>query len=66
LPAQILLLLFFILFEHFKRFYFVCMSVLPACIYALHVCINATQKKASDSLELKLWMIVSHHIGAGD
>ena len=42
------------------------------CMYVLHICMCAmfdarrSQKRASDSLELELQVVVSHHVGAGN
>lgn len=42
-----------------------CMSVLPArmCAHQVHA---LGEYKVSDLLELELWMILSHHVGAGN
>lgn len=46
-------------------FMFVC--VLPACIHVYHVCAHACggHKRASDTLELEIRLLASHHMGAG-
>lgn len=48
-------------------FIFMLVCVLPACIYVYHVCAHVCggQKRASDTLELEIWLLVSHHVGAG-
>jgi hypothetical protein len=41
------------------------MSVFPACIYVYRVYgTHTSQKRESDTMELELWMVMSHHIGA--
>lgn len=52
--------LFFILF-----IYLLCMSVLSACLYMLHMCARCPRmSEEGDSLELRLWMALSYHVGA--
>lgn len=43
------------------------MSVLPARMYMHHVCASCSQRaeKGVRFLKLELWMVVSHHEGAG-
>ena len=43
------------------------MSVLPACMYVHHMyaSCHSIQKIVSDPLELKLWMVMSCHVGDG-
>jgi hypothetical protein len=43
--------------------YFLCMSVLPICMYHMWACACGVQKQALDPLELELGMIVSHCVG---
>ena len=45
------------------------MDVLPTCMYVYHVCTwypQEGQKRISNTLELELWIIVSHPVGAGN
>lgn len=42
------------------------MIVLPVCVYMHHMCAFGGQTEASDLLELKSQMVVSHHVSAGD
>jgi hypothetical protein len=44
------------------------MSVLPAYVYMhfLHVGAHRDWKKVSVPLELELWMVVNHYVGAGN
>jgi hypothetical protein len=43
-----------------------CMSVLPACMSVHHAwCLQKTEE-VSDALDLKLQMVMSHHVGAGN
>ena len=44
------------------------MSVLPARIYMHHVCASCSQRAEQGVrfLKLELWMVVSHHVGAGN
>jgi hypothetical protein len=48
--------------------YFLCIGVLPACIYVHHVFSWYLwgQKRASDPLELELQPVVSHLVAAGN
>lgn len=55
----------------FKRaIYFICVSVLTVCVYVrMCMCMCDAyrgEKKTFDPLELKLWMIVSSHVSAGN
>lgn len=54
--------------KKFKFYYFMCMNVLSACMYAYHVCAWSCgdQKGASDPLRLELEIIMSHHVGTGN
>ena len=48
--------------------HFICMNVLPACMY-VHTYVPGVcwgQHKASDPLEPELQMVVRHHVGAGN
>jgi hypothetical protein len=54
-------------FFHIFKFYFISMIILPACpcVCAWHTCLVLTElRRWVDSLELKLWMFVNHHVGA--
>lgn len=42
------------------------MSIWPACMYVYHMSGNQKLERTLDTLELKLPMVVSHHIGAGN
>ena len=56
-------------FNFFKlRFIFIHMNVLPACIhmYHVHTWSHGGQKKGSNTLDLGLWMVVSHLVSAGE
>jgi hypothetical protein len=49
--------------------HFICISVLPACMYAYqeHACYHRCQKRVSDSLELEFQIGVNHRsISAGN
>lgn len=41
----------------------VCMGAMSACVCALHTCsAHRSQRRESDSLNLELQMVVTHHI----
>ena len=51
----------------FKNYCFImCMGILPACMYVYHMpaCAHGDEKVAMDPLELGLWVVVNHHLGA--
>lgn len=54
----------------FKRFYFMCAGVWPACVSILHALIccghQGGQEMASDSWELKLEKALCHNVGSGN
>lgn len=42
---------------------FVCLRM---CVHVCTACVSGvlgSQKRASDALEVELWMVVSHHVG---
>lgn len=48
---------------------FTCMSVLPACMFMCHVgagCLQKSERRVSDALGLRLQMVVSRPVGAGN
>lgn len=49
-------------------FHYTCMSVLLACIPVYHICALClwSSEKASEPLELALWMVRSCHVDAGN
>lgn len=61
IPSVLLLLLLLRLF-----ILLMCMIVLPTCtnVYHMHACAHRYQKGRSDSIELKVQMVVSHQMGA--
>ena len=44
--------------------YFMCMSVLPACMYVYHICVSHAHvsQKVLALLELELQMVARHHV----
>ena len=46
-------------------FYFMCMSILPACMHVhhVHVCCPQGSEEGLDSLNMELQMALSHHVG---
>lgn len=53
----------------YSRFYFVCIGILPAYMYAFSLCISSIQgvpERSLDPLELWLQMVVSQQVGAGN
>lgn len=44
-----------------------CMNALPTCVYVYHMCLAPAEVRrvpSSDSLELELWVVLSHHMHA--
>ena len=58
----------FIMCICFFKIDFICLGVLPACIFCTSCACTSCggQKGLSYPVELKLQMLVSHHIGAGN
>ena len=43
-----------------------CIGVLPPCISVYHLCPCGGKKRMTDSPSTELYMVVSHHVGAGN
>ena len=62
------ILIYFNIFNIYKFIHFV------LCVFCLHVCICTTfllgahggQKRVLDSLEIELWVVINHCVGAGN
>jgi hypothetical protein len=52
----------------FLKIYFICINILPVCVYCITHAPGAHrgQKKDLDLLELNVWMVLSHYVGAGN
>ena len=55
-----------LVFKNIMYFYFLRVSVLPACMYVHSMLIHRDQKRASDLLKLELQRAASRHAGVGN